>query len=274
MSQLGKQIRMKRVLDQDTGTSLICALDHGMTSPVFLEPLAEIEQRAREAVSGGANVLMLSRGMSRLAVGALAKTTSVAYMLSASANPGEHPSIAAVSEVEEALRSGADAVVLYVALGGDTDQDMLERLAEVGGACEELGMPFIAEAEWPSAYSGSTAELGTDYLLRSVRVCAELGADIVKTNWPGSKADFGRLVRATSGIPVVLAGGSKITERELLERQQAAMEAGAVGCSVGRNIFMHEHPEAITRALRRVIVDRWTADDALAELDGVIAAAR
>jgi fructose-bisphosphate aldolase / 2-amino-3,7-dideoxy-D-threo-hept-6-ulosonate synthase len=274
MSQLGKQIRMKRVLDQDSGTSLICALDHGMTSPVFLEPLADIEARAREAIAGGANVLMLSRGMSRLAVGALAKTTSVAYMLSASANPGERPSIAAVSEVEEALRSGADAVVLYVALGGDTDQAMLERLADVGGACDELGMPFIAEAEWPSAYSAATAELGTDYLLRSVRVCAELGADIVKTNWPGSGADFARLVAATSGIPVVLAGGSKITERELLERQQSAMEAGAVGCSVGRNIFMHEHPEAITRALKRVIVDRWSAGDALSELEGVTSAAR
>jgi DhnA family fructose-bisphosphate aldolase class Ia len=274
MSQLGKQIRMKRVLDQDSGTSLICALDHGMTSPVFLEPLADIEARAREAISGGANVLMLSRGMSRLAVRALAKTTSVAYMLSASANPGERPSIAAVSEVEEALRSGADAVVLYVALGGDTDQAMLERLADVGGACDELGMPFIAEAEWPSAYSAATAELGTDYLLRSVRVCAELGADIVKTNWPGSGADFARLVAATSGIPVVLAGGSKITERELLERQQSAMEAGAVGCSVGRNIFMHEHPEAITRALKRVIVDRWSAGDALSELEGVTSAAR
>src|SRR5205823_4426462 len=73
MSQLGKQIRMKRVLDQDTGTSLICALDHGMTSPIFLEPLADIAARAREAVAGGANVLMLSRGMSRLALEALAK---------------------------------------------------------------------------------------------------------------------------------------------------------------------------------------------------------
>jgi fructose-bisphosphate aldolase/2-amino-3,7-dideoxy-D-threo-hept-6-ulosonate synthase len=274
MSRLGKQIRMKRVVDEDTNTSVICALDHGMTSPVFLEPLADIEARAREAVAGGANVLMLSRGMSRLAVGAISKTTSVAYMLSASANPGEQPSIAAVSEVDEALRSGADAVVLYVALGGETDGDMLERLAEVGGACEELGMPFIAEAEWPSAYSTSTAELGVDYLLRSVRVCAELGADIVKTNWPGSKEDFARLVEATSGIPVVLAGGSKITERDLLERQQAAMEAGAVGCSVGRNIFMHEHPQAMARALTRVIVDRWPADQALDELEGALTAAR
>src|ERR671929_984030 len=113
MTALGKAIRMKRVLDQDTHTSLICALDHGMTSPVFLEPLADIRARVREAVAGGANVLMLSRGMTKIAVEELAKTTSVAFMLSASANPGDQPRIAAVAEVEEALRSGADAVVLY-----------------------------------------------------------------------------------------------------------------------------------------------------------------
>ena len=169
---LGKTIRLKRVLNDPTNTSVICALDHGMTSPVFLEPLADIRARVTEAVAGGANVLMLSRGMSRIAAAELSQTTAVAYMLSASADPGENPSIAAVAEVEEALRSGADAVVLYVALGTDTEQDMIERLAEVGSACDELGMPFIAEAEWPSAYSGTTAELGTDYLLRNVRLCA------------------------------------------------------------------------------------------------------
>jgi DhnA family fructose-bisphosphate aldolase class Ia len=206
--------------------------------------------------------------MARIAAAELAKTTSVALMLSASANPGSEPEIAAVAEVEEALRLGADAVVLYVALGGETEQEMIERLAEVGAACEELGMPFIAEAEWPSAYSSldDVAELGTDYLLRSVRLCAELGADVVKTNWPGSSDDFARLVDAATGLPVVLAGGSRISDEELLTRQEEAMKAGAIGCSVGRNIFMHERPEAITRALRRVIVERWPAAQALDEL--------
>jgi fructose-bisphosphate aldolase/2-amino-3,7-dideoxy-D-threo-hept-6-ulosonate synthase len=129
-------------------------------------------------------------------------------------------------------------------------------------------MPFIAEAEWPSAYSAvdSVDELGIDYLLRNVRLCAELGADIVKTNWPGSEDEFERLVNAATGLPVVLAGGSRITDEELLTRQEQAMRAGAVGCSVGRNIFMHERPEAITRALRRVIVDRWPAAQALDEM--------
>jgi fructose-bisphosphate aldolase/2-amino-3,7-dideoxy-D-threo-hept-6-ulosonate synthase len=270
MTELGKTIRMKRVLDEDSGTSLICALDHGMTSPVFLEPLADIRARAREAIAGGANVLMLSRGMAKIAAPELRKTTAVAYMLSGSANPGSSPTIAAVADVDEALRAGADAVVLYVALGGDDEEGMIERLAEVGAACDELGMPFIAEAEWPSAYSSldDVAELGTDYLLRSVRLCAELGADVIKTNWPGTEEEFGSLVAAATGLPVVLAGGSRLPDEELLARQEAAMRAGAVGCSVGRNIFMHERPEAMTRALKRVIVDRWPAARAVEELTG------
>jgi DhnA family fructose-bisphosphate aldolase class Ia len=160
--------------------------------------------------------------------------------------------------------------VLYVALGADDERPMIERLARVGEAAERHGIPFIAEAEWPSAYSSldDVSELGTDYLLRSVRLCAELGADVVKTNWPGSEDEFGQLVEAATGLPVVLAGGSRITDEELLSRQEVAMRAGAVGCSVGRNIFMHDRPEAITRALRRVIVDRWRAAQALEELAG------
>jgi DhnA family fructose-bisphosphate aldolase class Ia len=256
VTEVGKRIRLKRVVDADTGTSLICALDHGMTSPVFLQPLAQIGQRAREAVAGGANVLMLSRGMARMVVDELRKTTAVAYMLSASANPADHPSISAVAEVEEAARTGADAVVLYVALGGDDERPMIERLATVGEAAARHGIPFIAEAEWPSAYSSldDVSELGTDYLLRSVRLWAEIGVNTVTTN--------------RTGLPVVLAGGSRISDEELLTRQEAAMRAGAVGCSVGRNIFMHERPEAITRALHRVIVDRVSAAQALEELAG------
>jgi fructose-bisphosphate aldolase/2-amino-3,7-dideoxy-D-threo-hept-6-ulosonate synthase len=61
---------------------------------------------------------------------------------------------------------------------------------------------------------------------------------------------------------VVLAGGSRLEDRELLTRMQQAIEAGAIGCSVGRNIFMHQDPEAITRALSRVIRERWSAEKA------------
>jgi fructose-bisphosphate aldolase/2-amino-3,7-dideoxy-D-threo-hept-6-ulosonate synthase len=252
---LGKQLRLKRVIDRD-GVSIICALDHGMTSPEFLDPLADVRARTAEAVAGGANVIMLSKGMARFAV------------------PAFRPEVVAVAEVEEALRLGADAVVLFVALAGEDEPTMIERLAEVGEACEREGMPFIAEAEFPTTYAAveDLAEAyGLDYLRRNVRLCAELGADIVKTNWPGDADRFAALVAAAGGVPLVLAGGSRIPDEELLHRMEAATSAGAIGCSVGRNIFMHANPEGITRALARVIRERWRAEEALGELRGVVA---
>jgi DhnA family fructose-bisphosphate aldolase class Ia len=264
-AQVGKAMRLKRVIDP-AGVSIICALDHGMTSPMFLEPLADIATRTAETVSGGANVIMMSKGMIRVAEPAFSPTTSLALLLSASGNPGgDRPEIVQIAEVEEALVLGADAVVLFTALGGGTEPGMIDILANVGRECAALGMPFIAEAEFPTTYA-TVEELkqqyGFEYLRRSVRLCAELGADIVKTNWPGDPESFAKLVEATNGIPVVLAGGSRLEDQELLWRMQVAVEAGAIGCSVGRNIFMHTSPEAITRALARVIRERWTSDKA------------
>jgi DhnA family fructose-bisphosphate aldolase class Ia len=268
---VGKAMRMKRVID-GAGVSVICALDHGMTSPTFLEPLADIRTRTEEAVAGGANVIMMSKGMIRVAEGAFSPTTSLALLLSASASPtGDRPSIVQIADVEEALVLGADCVVLFTALGGDAEAEMIETLAGVGSECAALGMPFIAEAEFPTTYASVeelAAQYGFEYLSRNVRLCAELGADIVKTNWPGSGEQFGQLVEAANGIPMVLAGGSRLEDLELLTRMEQAMAAGAIGCSVGRNIFMHRSPEAITRALSRVIRERWSAEkahDALVE---------
>jgi fructose-bisphosphate aldolase / 2-amino-3,7-dideoxy-D-threo-hept-6-ulosonate synthase len=269
----GKRMRMKKVIDPD-GVSIICALDHGMTSPTFLKPLADIEGRTSEAVAGGANVIMMSKGMIRLAEPAFARETALALLLSASANAGEErPTIVQVAEVEEAGRLGADAVVLFVALAGESEYGMISTLAGVGRECERMGMPLIAEAEFPTTYASVedlSAAYGFEYLQRNVRLCAELGADIVKTNWPGSGEQFGELVRVTAGIPVVLAGGSRVDDRELLGRMEAAVDQGAIGCSVGRNIFMHEQPEAITRALSRVIRERWPAAKAHEELQGAL----
>ncbi len=178
-----------------------------------------------------------------------------------------------IGSVEEALRMGADAVVTYVALAGENEPDMIRYASAVGEACDAMGMPFIAEAEYPNAYQsldhmGTT--YGAEYLMRNARLCAELGADIVKVNWSGDAKSFGDIIRAT-GKPVVLAGGSRIADDELLLRMEHAHEVGAIGCSVGRNIFQHENPEAMTRAICRVFNENWparAAHDELVETQG------
>jgi fructose-bisphosphate aldolase/2-amino-3,7-dideoxy-D-threo-hept-6-ulosonate synthase len=265
----GKRIRMQRLIQAETNTCLICAIDHGMTSPVFLDGLYDTGARVRQAIAGGANVLMLGRGVAKQFAGDFRRDTSLALMLTASA--AGRPSgalITPIGSVEEALRSGADAVVVYVALAGENEPDAIAYLSNIGETCERVGMPFIAEAEYPNAYqslNSMAASHGPEYLLRNARLCAEMGADIVKVNWSGDAASFGDIIRACDR-PVVLAGGSLISDEELLARMAAARSVGAVGCSVGRNIFQHKDPEAITRAISRIFRDSWPAMQAHQEL--------
>jgi DhnA family fructose-bisphosphate aldolase class Ia len=265
----GKKIRLNRLIQAETNTCLICAIDHGMTSPQFLSGLYDTEARVREAIAGGANVLMLGRGMAKRFCHLFHRDTSLALMLTASA--GGRPSgalITPIGSVEEAMRIGADAVVVYVALAGDNEPETITYVSKIGEACELLGMPFIAEAEYPNAYQSlqtMQGALGAEYLKRNARLCAELGADIVKVNWSGDQKSFAEIVQACDR-PVVLAGGTLISDAELLTRMQQVRDVGAIGCSVGRNIFEHQNPEAITAAISRVFRDKWPAKKALQEL--------
>jgi DhnA family fructose-bisphosphate aldolase class Ia len=269
----GKKIRLNRLIQSETNTCLIVAIDHGMTSPIFLDGLYDTGARIHESIEGGANVLMLSRGTVKHYAGHFHRDTSLALMLTASAagRPGG-AIITPIGSVQEALRIGADAVVVYVALAGENEAEAITYASQIGEACEELGMPWIAEAEYPNAYQSlekMTQSLGIDYLKRNARLCAELGADIVKVNWSGDQKSFGDVIRAADR-PVVLAGGSLIPDDELLERMQAAREVGAVGCSVGRNVFQHKKPQAVTEAISRIFRDNWTAKQALEELNDKI----
>lgn len=273
----GKAMRMKRVTDPATGTSVIVALDHGMTSPTFLPPLGDMRARVGEAMDGGANVIMMSKGYARRLADAFRRDASLALLLTASATGSPVPNqIVEIATVEEAARLGADAVVVFVALTGQDEAKMLDLVARTGEACERLGLVFIAEAEFPTTYrrvEDLAQEYGLDYLLRNARLCAELGADIIKSNWPGDADGFAKIVKAT-GLPTVLAGGPRITDAELLRRMEQAMNAGGAGCSVGRNVFAHAHLEAMTRALVRVCRDRWSAAAALGELEEAVGARR
>jgi DhnA family fructose-bisphosphate aldolase class Ia len=265
----GKSIRLNRLIQAETHTCLICAIDHGMTSPQFLDGLYDTDARVREAIAGGANVLMLGRGIAKLASHHFRRDTSLALMLTASAagKPGG-ALITPIGSVEEALRIGADAVVMYVALAGDNEPEAITYLSHLGEQCELLGMPFIAEAEYPNAYQNlnSMAEsYGAEYLKRNARLCAEMGADIIKVNWPGDPHAMDEIVRVCNR-PVVLAGGSRISDEELLARMAHARDAGAIGCSVGRNVFQHRQPAAIMQAISRIFRQRWSPSQALEEL--------
>jgi DhnA family fructose-bisphosphate aldolase class Ia len=271
---IGKALRLKRLIEPSSGTCVVCALDHAMTSPRLLSSLVDIRARAREAIEGGANVFMLGAGLLDQTISEFRPATALALMLSASA--AGRPSgavVTPINSVEWAIRVGADAVVVYVALAGENEPAMISYVSQVAEACDRWGLPFIAEAEWPNAYASLTelqGTLGADYLLRNARLCSELGADIVKVNWSGDPASFAQIVEAARR-PVILAGGTVVSDEDLLTRMEQAVGVGAIGCSVGRNIFEHRSPRAMTQALCRVIREHWSARRALDELRAAVA---
>ena len=180
-----------------------------------------------------------------------------------------------IAEVEEALVLGADAVVLFTALGGDTEAAMIEILAGVGRECARLGMPFIAEAEFPTTYA---TRRGAEAAVR-VRVPAPQRPPVRRARRRHREDELaGRLgcVRASwsrrrTGSRWCWPAAPAWRTPSCSTRMEQAIAAGAIGCSVGRNIFMHRSPEAITRALARVIREKWSADKALSALQEELA---
>jgi fructose-bisphosphate aldolase/2-amino-3,7-dideoxy-D-threo-hept-6-ulosonate synthase len=109
---------------------------------------------------------------------------------------------------------------------------------------------------------GEDPEHDAEYLGHAVRLAEELGAEVVKTAYSGDADSFRHVVESTR-LPVVIAGGAKGTDRQTVQNVRGAMDGGAAGVSMGRSIFQHDDPEAITRAVSAIIHDDASADEAL-----------
>ena len=264
----GKAIRLRRILDPDTGTTTMFAFSHGTSAPDVLAGLEDPVAMVKAAADGGADCVFLGPGIVPAVAATLGATRSVGLVVkvTATASRGGVPyQEVATATVERCLALGADAVVALLPFAPENEPDVIRLTAELGEACERWGMPLIAEAEYPNSYYGDedfASTWGVPYLRRSARLCAELGADVIKSNWTGSPETFREIVECVP-VPVVVAGGSRESDLDLLTKVAQARAAGAAGCSVGRNIFQHEAPEAMVRAIAAVVRGRATAEAAL-----------
>lgn len=150
--------------------------------------------------------------------------------------------------LKSAIASGCDAVAVHVNMTAPTEGIMIQNLAAVSCACQEYGIPLMA-----IIYIRKPGELGTDenYLdlklkdnaeytalvAHACRVAVELGADIIKTNFTGSVESFKKVLYAAGNVPVVIAGGPVVEEKEALNNVREALEAGAAGICFGRNLL-------------------------------------
>lgn len=262
---IGKQVRIERIMNRETGNTVIVPLDHGFTmGPI--NGLVDVRDTVNKIGTGGANAVILHKGNVTQGHRGKGKDLGLIMHLSGSTilSPDSNRKVI-VCTVEEAIIKGADAVSIHVNLGAETDYEMLKDFGEVGKICNKWGMPLIA-----MMYTRGK-KIKNEYDVNSVkiaaRVASELGADMVKVSFTGDAASF---YEVTSGvtIPVLIAGGEKASsERDVFNNVRMAMEGGAKGVSIGRNVFQHHNPEGLTRAVSSLVHDKVSVDEALRMLE-------
>ncbi|AFO59347.1 MULTISPECIES: 2-amino-3,7-dideoxy-D-threo-hept-6-ulosonate synthase [Natrinema] len=242
------------------GSYVIIPMDHGITMGA-VQGLKDIESTIDGVTSGGADAVLTQKGIApRVHDNKNDKGYIVHLNGSTTIGPDEQDK-RLTGTVEEAVRVGADAVSLHINVGSDHEPEQISQLSEITEQAQRFGMPVLAMAyaRGPGVDSTDPEALG-----HAVRFAEELGADIVKTGYSGDAESFQHVVESTR-LPVIIAGGSKGSDRETVEMVRGTMDAGGAGISMGRSVFQHEDPEAIARAVAGVVHDDLSVDDALAE---------
>jgi 3-hydroxy-5-phosphonooxypentane-2,4-dione thiolase len=251
----GMQSRLARIFDPRTNRTVMLAIDHGY----FQGPTTGLERVDLSIVPllGFADALMTTRGMVRSTIPA---TSGVPIVLRASGGPSILKDLSdeqiAVA-MEDAVRLNATAVAVQVFIGGENETQSVHNMTRLVDQGQQAGIPVLA-------VTAVGRELTRDarYLRLAVRICAELGAHMVKTYYCAEDFDT-----VTSGcpVPVVMAGGKKLSELDALTMAYNAIDAGAAGVDMGRNIFQSDEPVAMIRAVRAVVHDAAKPEHAYEE---------
>ncbi len=258
---IGKYVRLERIINRDTGKTVIVPMDHGVTvGPIA--GLINMKQAVSNMVEGGANAIIVHKGIVRAGHRQSGRDIGLIVHMSASTSLSPDPTgKVLVCTVEEAIKMGADGVSIHINLGAPTDDEMLDHFGEVSRKCSEWGMPLIAMMY--TRGEKITNEFDVKYVKHAARVGAELGADIVKVNYTGSPETF-REVTEGCPVPVVIAGGEKVEEdEEILTMVEGAIKAGGAGVSIGRNVFQHNNPVAMIGAISKIVHEKASAEEAI-----------
>jgi 3-hydroxy-5-phosphonooxypentane-2,4-dione thiolase len=251
----GMANRMHRMFSPVSGNSVMLAVDHGY----FMGPTRHLED-ARATISpllAHTDVLALTRGILRRCVD---PTTSTPIMLRVSGGVTvlkedlSHEEI--TTSMEEASRLNVAGVALSVFVGAPHEHESLVHLSDLVDQGESYGIPVMAI----TAVGKELEKRDARYLALACRVSAELGAHIVKTYYCDG---FSKVVESCP-VPIVVAGGPKFdTEREAIELARNAIDQGAHGIDMGRNIWQSDHPVAMLKALRAIVHEKASVREAL-----------
>jgi predicted phospho-2-dehydro-3-deoxyheptonate aldolase len=258
---IGKTIRLERIIDRNSRRTVIVPMDHGITlGPI--RGLEDMRTTVERIVTGGANAIVEHKGIVVAGHRGSGRDIGLIVHLSASTSLSPDPdSKVAVTEVEEAIRIGADGVSVHVNLGASTEMEMLRNLGRTARKCSDWGIPLLAMMYTRGEKIQNPFDV--KYVKHAARVGAELGADVVKVVYTGAVESF-REVVAGCPVPVLIAGGEKMeSDEELLTVVAGALKAGCAGVSIGRNVFQHRNPMRMIEAISALVHRNKSVADGL-----------
>jgi DhnA family fructose-bisphosphate aldolase class Ia len=272
--------RLNRFFNAKSGRALDVAVDHGyFGEPYFIPGIEHMPTVVETLVRANPDAVQLTLGQAKLLQRIPGKDKPTLVLRTDIANVygrplSEHLFSAHVpNAIEEAVRLDAVAVcVNLMHLPGHPEirEANIRSIMALREQATRFGMPLMIEplvmsdgADGGYGYEGDTTKIVT-----LVRQAAELGADLIKADPTNDITEYHKVIEVAGEIPVLVRGGGRVPNRELLERTVAVLDQGASGIVYGRNVVQHEKPAGITAALMAILHDGASVDQALEILEG------
>jgi class I fructose-bisphosphate aldolase len=252
--------RLKGLFGQD-GKIVIIAADHGLGLDV-LPAMADTGSVLGKIADGGADAILTSFGIARKFEDEISGMKLIMRLDGGTTLLTKNPSGTVLYSIEHALETGADAVACMGFPGASNEKETFQNLAEYSAEAERWGIPLIAEM-LPGGFEG-TVEMSVENIRLAARIGAEHGAHIIKTAFTGGVEGFRKVVEGTFAPVVVLGGAESSDLTGLMMVIEQAMQAGAAGVAIGRNVWKHPNPDKVTRAIVEIVHGGKSAEDVAA----------
>lgn len=255
----GIKKRLRSLHNRGAGGSLVfCPIDDSLLAGPF-EGLRDMKSLVSSISAASPSAILAFRGTLQRFSEEIGDTPTI-LNCTASIVGEHHVEKVIVHSVEEAISLGADAVAGHINLFSETANDQIATLGSITRVAHSYGMPVVAIAYPRKSAAGVDdnfemlkREENTKYaelVAHAVRVSVELGADIIKTNFTGERESFPLVLDAACGVPLVIAGGPKVSQEEALSLAKHAIGSGAMGVSFGRNVFNRANPGEFVARLK------------------------
>lgn len=256
---LGKEVRLRRLINSKSNRYVAITIDHAMARGV-LPGLVNVKETLNKIYEGKPDAIAMHKGIAEnLYVPYAGK---IPFVLKATTFAPYHKNYdTPTADVEEAVRLGADAISVGVIVGGPEQAEQITHLAKISKEASKYGMPLVAHI-YPRG-SEVKDQKDPEAVAYAVRVGAELGVDIVKTNWTGSPETFEKVVQACPA-KVVIAGGSPGNDLEsYLKMTWEGIQIGVFGVTYGRFVWQDPKPAAVIEAVKAIVHDNATVEEAM-----------